>query len=181
MFGSRERPAALRNPVHDSLADRERALLGTLDADPEERRLRLVEGVTHYHVIIEGVQANTGYQIFQAVFGHRGVPGYRVNDVACAGGVGGLNQLVDDRRVHGVELGRRVVERIEGVEGDAVAGELLDRRMTAGPREAPLTALNGRPRPRSQQIDPGRPEPNDDDPADPLQLSCRSCSGWPGT
>src|SRR5437764_414455 len=56
VFGSRERPPSLRNPVHDSLADRERALLGTLDADLEERRLRLVEGVTHYHVIIEGVQ-----------------------------------------------------------------------------------------------------------------------------
>lgn len=83
VFGSRERPAALRNPVHDSLADRERALLSALDADPEERRLRLVEGVTHYHVIIEGVQANTGYQIFQAVFGRRGVlpglaEGYRL-------------------------------------------------------------------------------------------------------
>jgi ribonucleoside-diphosphate reductase beta chain len=64
--------AALANPVHDTVEARGDKLLQALQSgltvdDMELRRL-WVEAVTHYQGIIEGVQANAGYQIFRHVF-----------------------------------------------------------------------------------------------------------------
>jgi ribonucleoside-diphosphate reductase beta chain len=66
---------ALANPVHDSVEARGRKLLDCLenDAPAAELRTRWVEAVTHYMGIIEGVQANAGYQIFRHVFVKRGL------------------------------------------------------------------------------------------------------------
>jgi ribonucleoside-diphosphate reductase beta chain len=73
VLGHRNFQLALRNAVHDSLASRGRTLLAALDAPEPERELRFVEAVTHYQGIIEGVQANTGYQIFVNVFARKGL------------------------------------------------------------------------------------------------------------
>ncbi|MEY2532943.1 MAG: ribonucleoside-diphosphate reductase beta chain [bacterium] len=64
--------AALANPVHDTVEARGDKLLEALQAgltvdDMDLRRL-WVEAITHYQGIIEGVQANAGYQIFRNVF-----------------------------------------------------------------------------------------------------------------
>jgi ribonucleoside-diphosphate reductase beta chain len=64
--------AALANPVHDTVEARGDKLLEALQSgltvdDMDLRRL-WVEAVTHYQGIIEGVQANAGYQIFRHVF-----------------------------------------------------------------------------------------------------------------
>ena len=76
VFGHRNVKTALANPVHDTLKDRSRRILETLDADEETRTLALLEGVTHYMCVIEGVQAMTGYGIFHDVFTRKGlVPG----------------------------------------------------------------------------------------------------------
>jgi ribonucleoside-diphosphate reductase beta chain len=47
-------------------------LIDSLNGDGD-RNMRLVEGVTHYQGIIEGIQANTGYQIFLNLFARRGL------------------------------------------------------------------------------------------------------------
>lgn len=73
VLGSEKRPRALANPVHDTLGERARQLLASLDGAGEDRTMRFVEGVTHYQGIIEGVQANTGYQIFLDVFARKGL------------------------------------------------------------------------------------------------------------
>jgi ribonucleoside-diphosphate reductase beta chain len=71
VFGHAEYRKALGNPVHEPLAERARALLAALDSP--DREMRFVEGVTHYQGIIEGIQANTGYQIFLDVFARKGL------------------------------------------------------------------------------------------------------------
>jgi ribonucleoside-diphosphate reductase beta chain len=68
VFGLDEPTRAINNPVHDSLQQRAETLLDSLREGREDHTLRLVEAVAHYQGIIEGVQANTGYQIFLAVF-----------------------------------------------------------------------------------------------------------------
>ncbi|MDN5697534.1 MAG: R2-like ligand-binding oxidase [Rubrobacter sp.] len=73
VLGPEKRQAALPNPVHDTLQDRARQLLGSLENKDEGQTMRFVEGVTHYQGIIEGVQANTGYQIFLDVFARKGL------------------------------------------------------------------------------------------------------------
>ncbi|MCL6593167.1 MAG: R2-like ligand-binding oxidase [Alicyclobacillus sp.] len=73
VFQCEQPQRALANPVHQSLAQRaDRLLQGLLTDSPEIDRLR-VEAFTHYQGIIEGVQANTGYQIFLAVFASKGL------------------------------------------------------------------------------------------------------------
>jgi ribonucleoside-diphosphate reductase beta chain len=66
---------ALANPVHDTVEARGTALLACLrdGASAEELRARWVEALTHYMGIIEGVQANAGYQIFRNVYVKRGL------------------------------------------------------------------------------------------------------------
>jgi ribonucleoside-diphosphate reductase beta chain len=66
---------ALANPVHDTVEARGDRLLASLEsaADDAELRLLWVEAVTHYQGIIEGVQANAGYQIFRTLFVQRGL------------------------------------------------------------------------------------------------------------
>lgn len=66
---------ALANPVHDTVDARGQRLLECLrrGAPESELRERWVEAVSHYMGIIEGVQANTGYQIFRAVFANQGL------------------------------------------------------------------------------------------------------------
>lgn len=76
VFGHHNYQASLRNPVHDSLAQRGNVLLTQLNATGTDATLHFVEAVTHYQGIIEGVQANTGYHIFLNVFArHRLLPG----------------------------------------------------------------------------------------------------------
>ncbi|MPZ67725.1 MAG: ribonucleotide-diphosphate reductase subunit beta [Pseudonocardiaceae bacterium] len=67
LFGRQPR-RALVNPVHDSLADKGDRLLELLETEGVERELAWVEAVAHYQGVIEGVQANAGYQIFRRVF-----------------------------------------------------------------------------------------------------------------
>lgn len=73
ILGPEKRQGALNNPVHDTLQERARGLLASLDGTEEDRAMRFVEGVTHYQGVIEGVQANTGYQIFLNVFARNGL------------------------------------------------------------------------------------------------------------
>ena len=73
VFGEEKRQAALANPVHDTLEERGDELLASLNGADGDREMRFVEGVTHYQGIIEGVQANTGYQIFLNVFARKGI------------------------------------------------------------------------------------------------------------
>ncbi|WAH38005.1 R2-like ligand-binding oxidase [Alicyclobacillus dauci] len=69
-----EKPTrALSNPVHESLVDRAETLLTSYRSGSDDRTLHLVEAFTHYQGIIEGVQANAGYQIFLAVFASKGM------------------------------------------------------------------------------------------------------------
>jgi len=76
VFGHRNTKTALANPVQDTLKDRSRRILETLNADEETRTLALVEGVVHYMCVIEGVQAMAGYGIFYDLFTRKGlVPG----------------------------------------------------------------------------------------------------------
>ncbi len=73
VFGEEKRQEALANPVHDTLEERGDELLKSLNDANGERDMRFVEGITHYQGIIEGVQANTGYQIFLNVFARKGI------------------------------------------------------------------------------------------------------------
>jgi ribonucleoside-diphosphate reductase beta chain len=73
VFGTDKLREALYNPVHDTLAERGERLLASLDSAEEDRIMRFVEGVVHYQGVIEGVQANTGYQIFLNVFARKGL------------------------------------------------------------------------------------------------------------
>lgn len=75
VFGEEKRQEALANPVHDTLEERGERLVSSLNdaSDEGDRTMRFVEGVTHYQGIIEGVQANTGYQIFLNVFARNGL------------------------------------------------------------------------------------------------------------
>ena len=74
VFGNRSfESGQMHNPIHDSLAARECRLFEVLNGDSEERELRLVEAVTHYHALIEGVQANAGYQIAHDLFARKGL------------------------------------------------------------------------------------------------------------
>ncbi|MDQ0218715.1 R2-like ligand-binding oxidase [Peribacillus cavernae] len=69
----RERIRGVKNTVQQKLDERAKQMLDALEAGPEEREAALVEGLTHYQGIIEGVQAMTGYDVFQAVYGNRGL------------------------------------------------------------------------------------------------------------
>jgi ribonucleoside-diphosphate reductase beta chain len=74
VFGEEKRQEALANPVHDTLEERGERLVSSLNGGDEgDRPMRFVEGVTHYQGIIEGVQANTGYQIFLNLFARKGL------------------------------------------------------------------------------------------------------------
>ncbi|MDQ0246243.1 ribonucleoside-diphosphate reductase beta chain [Bacillus fengqiuensis] len=69
----RERIPSVKNMVQQKLDERVKKMLAALEQGEEEREAALVEGLTHYQGIIEGVQAMTGYDIFQAVFGSKGL------------------------------------------------------------------------------------------------------------
>ncbi len=73
VFGHRRFGTALANPVHETLAERGRRLLASLVEEDGDREMLLVEAVTHYQGIIEGVQATTGYHIFLDVFARKGL------------------------------------------------------------------------------------------------------------
>lgn len=55
------------------LQDRSKELILALEKDPAERERELAGAVTHYMGINEGVQAVTGYEVFFAVFGDKGL------------------------------------------------------------------------------------------------------------
>lgn len=67
IFGRPPR-ASLANPVHDPLPARGDELISLLHENTLERDLAWVRAVAHYQGVIEGVQANAGYQIFRRVF-----------------------------------------------------------------------------------------------------------------
>lgn len=69
----RERIPGVKNLVQQKLDDRARQMLDALEAGQEEREAALVEGLTHYQGIIEGVQAMSGYDVFEAVYGSKGL------------------------------------------------------------------------------------------------------------
>jgi ribonucleoside-diphosphate reductase beta chain len=69
----RERIPGVKNLVQQKLDDRARQMLNALEAGNEEREAALVEGLTHYQGIIEGVQAMSGYDVFEAVYGSNGL------------------------------------------------------------------------------------------------------------
>ncbi|MDI9258719.1 R2-like ligand-binding oxidase [Alicyclobacillus sendaiensis] len=73
VFGASAPKRRFANPVHDSLYERSRQLLASLETSEEERATVIVEAFTHYQGIIEGVQANAGYHIFVHVFGKHGL------------------------------------------------------------------------------------------------------------
>ncbi|CAH0343921.1 R2-like ligand-binding oxidase [Bacillus sp. CECT 9360] len=74
----RERISGVKNLVQQKLDDRARQMLDALEAGPEEREAALVEGLTHYQGIIEGVQAMSGYDVYEAVYGSKGLfPGLK--------------------------------------------------------------------------------------------------------
>ena len=92
---------------------------------------------------------------------HR-IAGNRVRDLTV--GRGGIDQRDDHLLVGGVEIGRRVVDVIEGLEGGALGFELRDRGMTACAHVAhrePFERGAGRGK---QVVDARRSEPHDDDP-----------------
>jgi ribonucleoside-diphosphate reductase beta chain len=70
IFGRPPR-AALANPVHDPLPARGGELISLLHENTLERDLAWVRAVAHYQGVIEGVQANAGYQIFRRVFAEK--------------------------------------------------------------------------------------------------------------
>ncbi|MFJ9500435.1 R2-like ligand-binding oxidase [Brevibacillus centrosporus] len=72
VFG-RERIVGVKNIVQQKLDDRVKMMLAALEKGEEEREAALVEGLTHYQGIIEGVQAMTGYDVYEAVFGSKGL------------------------------------------------------------------------------------------------------------
>ncbi|WP_424765568.1 R2-like ligand-binding oxidase [Paenibacillus sp. sgz302251] len=72
VFG-KDRISGVKNIVQQKLDERMKKMLLALDQDPEEREAALVEGLTHYQGIIEGVQAMTGYEVFEAVYGSKGL------------------------------------------------------------------------------------------------------------
>ncbi len=95
--------------------------------------------------------------------GHGRVPGDRVHDLAVLRR--GTDERLDDRGVTRIELGRGVVLVVERREHDTFRGELGDRRMPRRPCEAERLRVEGGTRRGHEQIDPARPEPDDDDPA----------------
>jgi ribonucleoside-diphosphate reductase beta chain len=68
-----ERIAGVKNTVQQKLDDRVKKMLAALEQGPEEREAALVEGLTHYQGIIEGVQAMTGYEVYEVVYGSKGL------------------------------------------------------------------------------------------------------------
>lgn len=68
-----QRIAGVKNTVQQKLDERAKQMLDALELGPEEREAALVEGLTHYQGIIEGVQAMTGYEVFEAVYGSKGL------------------------------------------------------------------------------------------------------------
>ncbi|MGH3089429.1 MAG: R2-like ligand-binding oxidase [Rubrobacteraceae bacterium] len=74
VLGEDKRQEAMANPVHDTLSERGEVLLEAVNGNGSgDREMRFVEAITHYQGIIEGVQANTGYQIFLDVFARKGL------------------------------------------------------------------------------------------------------------
>ncbi|HHY65654.1 MAG: R2-like ligand-binding oxidase [Alicyclobacillus sp.] len=73
VFQITDKRPALENYVHDSLPERAERLLQAMREPAGDTTMTLVEAFTHYQGIIEGVQANTGYQIFVHVFGKKGM------------------------------------------------------------------------------------------------------------
>jgi len=72
VFGH-EPAEALANPVHEPLPGRGDRLMEVIDTPGLEQDLARVEAVAHYQGVVEGVQANAGYQIFRRVFADKGL------------------------------------------------------------------------------------------------------------
>jgi ribonucleoside-diphosphate reductase beta chain len=72
VFGIQRIPG-VKNTVQQKLDERVKKMLSALEQGPKEREAALVEGLTHYQGIIEGVQAMSGYEVFGAVYGSKGL------------------------------------------------------------------------------------------------------------
>ncbi|WP_243633272.1 R2-like ligand-binding oxidase [Paenibacillus xerothermodurans] len=72
VFGQARIPG-VKNIVQQKLDERIKFMLAALELGPEGREEALVEGLAHYQGIIEGVQAMTGYEVFEAVFRSKGL------------------------------------------------------------------------------------------------------------
>jgi ribonucleoside-diphosphate reductase beta chain len=68
-----DRIPGVKNTVQQKLDERVEHMLDALHLEPEGREAALVEGLTHYQGIIEGVQAMSGYDVYEAVYGSKGL------------------------------------------------------------------------------------------------------------
>jgi ribonucleoside-diphosphate reductase beta chain len=68
-----ERIPGVKNLVQQKLDERAKKMLAALELGTEEKEEALVEGLTHYQGVIEGVQAMSGYDVFEAVYGSKGL------------------------------------------------------------------------------------------------------------
>jgi ribonucleoside-diphosphate reductase beta chain len=68
-----ERIPGVKNLVQQKLDERAKKMLAALELGTEDKEEALVEGLTHYQGVIEGVQAMSGYDVFEAVYGSKGL------------------------------------------------------------------------------------------------------------
>ncbi|WP_233269564.1 R2-like ligand-binding oxidase [Alteribacillus sp. YIM 98480] len=76
VFEMNREEKAVKNYVHESLTEKGKQLIQSIDEGPKAREAAMVEGMTQYQGIIEGVQAMVGYDVFESVWGQYGyLPG----------------------------------------------------------------------------------------------------------
>ncbi|SDN09833.1 ribonucleoside-diphosphate reductase beta chain [Fictibacillus solisalsi] len=72
------RTEGVQNAVQQKLDERGKRMLNALEGSEVQKEEALVEGLAHYQGIIEGVQAMAGYDVFEAVYGSKGIlPGLK--------------------------------------------------------------------------------------------------------
>ncbi|MCK6257329.1 R2-like ligand-binding oxidase [Fictibacillus sp. KIGAM418] len=139
----------VQNLVQQKLDERGKMMLNALEGSLEERETALVEGLTHYQGIIEGVQAMAGYDVFEDVYGSKGLlPGSKE----------GFKRIKEDEGRH-VGFGLRMLKLLARNEKHAnrireIYSEYLpyiliryDQPVVVGGREVPTPVeVNGRQR-----------------------------------
>ncbi|MCQ6267377.1 R2-like ligand-binding oxidase [Fictibacillus sp. WQ 8-8] len=139
----------VQNLVQQKLDERGKMMLNALEGSIEEREAALVEGLTHYQGIIEGVQAMAGYDVFEDVYGSKGLlPGLKE----------GFKRIKEDEGRH-VGFGLRMLKLLARNEKHAnrireIYSEYLpyiliryDQPVVVGGREVPTPVeVNGRQR-----------------------------------
>ncbi|WP_062232289.1 R2-like ligand-binding oxidase [Fictibacillus sp. FJAT-27399] len=139
----------VQNLVQQKLDERGKMMLNALEGSIEEREAALVEGLTHYQGIIEGVQAMAGYDVFEDIYGSKGLlPGLKE----------GFKRIKEDEGRH-VGFGLRMLKLLARNEKHAnrireIYSEYLpyiliryDQPVVVGGREVPTPVeVNGRQR-----------------------------------